>query len=31
VRMVFARDAAGRVTSMTRLLNGMANVFPRIP
>lgn len=31
VRLAFARDAGGRVTSMTRLLNGMANVFPRIP
>jgi hypothetical protein len=31
VRMAFARDAGGRVTSMTRLLNGVANVFPRVP
>lgn len=31
VRMAFARDAGGRVTSMTRILNGLANVFPRIP
>lgn len=31
VRLAFARDAAGRVMSMTRILNGIANVFPRIP
>jgi hypothetical protein len=31
VRIAFARDTAGRVTSMTRILNGVANVFPRIP
>jgi hypothetical protein len=31
VRMVFTRDASGRVTSMTRLVNGAVNTFPRIP
>lgn len=31
VRMAFARDAGGRVTSMTRILNGLANVYPRTP
>jgi hypothetical protein len=31
VRMGFARDASGRVTAMTRLINGAANTFPRIP
>lgn len=31
VRLVFTRDAGGRVTSVTRLINGAANTFPRIP
>jgi ketosteroid isomerase-like protein len=31
VRMVFTRDARGQVTVMTRLVNGAANTFPRIP
>jgi hypothetical protein len=31
VRMVFTRDAAGRIAGMTRLINGEATTFPRIP
>jgi ketosteroid isomerase-like protein len=31
VRLVFTRDAGGRVTGVTRLINGAANTFPRIP
>jgi ketosteroid isomerase-like protein len=31
VRMVFTRDASGRVAGMTRLINGEATTFPRIP
>jgi hypothetical protein len=31
VRMAFTRDASGRVTGMTRLVNGAVNTFPRIP
>jgi hypothetical protein len=31
VRMAFTRDANGRVTGMTRLVNGAVNTFPRIP
>jgi hypothetical protein len=31
VRLVFMRDADGRVTAMTRLVNGAVNTFPRIP
>lgn len=31
VRLVFARDADGRVSSLSRLVNGAANTFPRIP
>ncbi|HEU4886196.1 MAG TPA: nuclear transport factor 2 family protein [Longimicrobium sp.] len=29
VRLMFTRDASGRVTSMSRLLNGVVNTFPR--
>lgn len=29
VRLVFTRDARGRVTAMTRLVNGAVNIFPR--
>jgi ketosteroid isomerase-like protein len=31
VRMAFTRDASGRVTAMSRLINGAVNTFPRIP
>jgi ketosteroid isomerase-like protein len=31
VRMVFTRDATGRIAGMTRLINGEATTFPRIP
>ena len=31
VRMVFTRDPSGQVTSVTRLVNGAVNTFPRIP
>ena len=31
VRMVFTRDASGRVAGMTRLINGQATTFPRVP
>lgn len=31
VRMAFARDAGGQVTSVSRLVNGGVNTFPRIP
>lgn len=31
VRMMFTRDASGRVAAMSRLLSGAVNTFPRIP
>jgi hypothetical protein len=31
VRVVFIRDASGRVAAMTRLINGEARTFPRVP